>query len=146
MAAPLTPHWIQPSHPAIQKVLLSNDQDFTTKSISLVTLPPYALFAKFSFPPCTKADKPTYATVQIGRDEHMNLNSDLVYINHSCSPSVVSSPFPLLLSPLFSLFTLLKSTSSRFSLSPPGFPIPFTLPLPLPHHHRTNQTLIWAQM
>lgn len=32
----------------------------------------------------------TYATVQIGHDEHVNLNSDLLYINHSCEPSLVS--------------------------------------------------------
>jgi hypothetical protein len=93
--APLTPHWSQPSHPTIQKVIIPSDpNDFTTKSISLVNLPPYALYAKLSFPPCTEAEKPTYATVQKGRDEHMNLNSDLVYINHSCEPSVVSPTFP----------------------------------------------------
>lgn len=89
--APLTPHWVQPSHPAIQKVLINKEKEFTTKSISLVDLPPYALFAKFDFPPCTYAKEPTYATVQVGKDMHMNLNSDLVYINHSCEPSVVST-------------------------------------------------------
>lgn len=88
--APLTPHWSQPSHPTIQKVMIPSDpNDFTTKSISLINLPPYALYAKLSFPPCTEAEKPTYATVQKGRDEHLNLNSDLVYINHSCEPSVI---------------------------------------------------------
>ena len=98
--APLTPHWSQPSHPTIQKVIIPSDpNDFTTKSISLVNLPPYALYAKLSFPPCTEAEKPTYATVQKGRDEHMNLNSDLVYINHSCEPSVVSPTFPPAISP-----------------------------------------------
>ncbi|KAH9220713.1 hypothetical protein DL95DRAFT_289178 [Leptodontidium sp. 2 PMI_412] len=87
--APLTPHWEQPSHPSIQEVILpSNPSDFTTKSLSKITLPPNAVFAKFDFPPCTKADKPTYATVQMGKNEHLNLNSDLVYINHSCEPSL----------------------------------------------------------
>ncbi|KAE9375805.1 putative galactose-proton symport [Stipitochalara longipes BDJ] len=101
MAAPLTPDWVQPSHPSIQKVLTSNASDFTTKSISLVTLPPYALYAKLSFPPCTTAAKPTYATVQTGRDEHMSLNSDLVYINHSCAPSVIfdTASFSILAGP-----------------------------------------------
>ncbi|KAH8907082.1 hypothetical protein BR93DRAFT_927937 [Coniochaeta sp. PMI_546] len=42
-----------------------------------------------SFPPCTLADFPTYATVQFGRDKHLNLNSDLLYINHSCEPSLI---------------------------------------------------------
>jgi len=88
--APLTPHWVQPSHPTIQKVLVSNEEEFTTKSISLIDVPPFGIFAKLAFPPCTPASKPTYATVQTGREEHLNLNSDLVYINHSCEPSVVS--------------------------------------------------------
>ncbi|KAH8687350.1 hypothetical protein BGZ60DRAFT_522012 [Tricladium varicosporioides] len=87
--APLTPSWAQPSHPEIQEVLLTNPNEFTTKSISRITLPPFALFAKMAFPPCTHAEKATYATVQMGRSEHLNLNSDLVYINHSCVPSVI---------------------------------------------------------
>ncbi|CAO1616377.1 unnamed protein product [Parajaminaea phylloscopi] len=36
-----------------------------------------------------------YSTVQVGADEHIELNSDLLYINHSCDPSVrfdVSGP------------------------------------------------------
>ncbi|KAF5128048.1 hypothetical protein E5D57_008982 [Metarhizium anisopliae] len=89
--APLTPHWQQPSHPAVQEVVI-NEQEFTTKSYSKVTLPPFAVFAKLSFPPCTVADEPTYATVQMGRHSHFNLNSDLLYINHSCEPSLVSRP------------------------------------------------------
>lgn len=88
--APLVPFWAQPSHPDIQKVIINTEKQFTTKSISVVNLPPYALFAKLEFPPCTPAEKPTYATVQMGKGKHLNLNSDLVYINHSCEPSLVS--------------------------------------------------------
>jgi hypothetical protein len=99
--APLTPFWAQPSHPEIQKVLINKDKEFFTKSISLVDLPPYALFAKFSFPPCTLAEEPTYATVQMGVEKHFNLNSDLVYINHSCEPSVVSALSPSVLNFVF---------------------------------------------
>ncbi|TLS30684.1 hypothetical protein PpBr36_03166 [Pyricularia pennisetigena] len=86
--APLKPHWISPSHPEIQEVII-NEAEFTSMSRSRVTLPPFALYAKMSFPPCTLADEPTYATVQIGRDRHLNLNSDLLYINHSCDPSLI---------------------------------------------------------
>ncbi|KAK0100774.1 hypothetical protein ONS95_007223 [Cadophora gregata] len=87
--APPTPYWTQPSHPSIQEVILpSNPSEFTTKSLSKITVPPFGLYAKLEFPPCTKADKPTYATVQMGKEEHLNLNSDLVYINHSCDPSL----------------------------------------------------------
>jgi len=85
--APLTPHWVQPSHPDVQEVII-NEAEFSSKSISKVALPPFAVFAKFDFPPCTPAYEPTYATVQMGRDQHLNLNSDLLYINHSCDPSL----------------------------------------------------------
>ncbi|UNI19840.1 hypothetical protein JDV02_005987 [Purpureocillium takamizusanense] len=86
--APLTPHWQQPSHPAIQEVLI-NEAEFTTKSLSRVSLPPFAVFARLAWPPCTAAQEPTYATVQTGRNTHLNLNSDLLYINHSCEPSLI---------------------------------------------------------
>ncbi|KAK4098198.1 hypothetical protein N658DRAFT_477441 [Parathielavia hyrcaniae] len=86
--APIKPHWVQPSHPDVQEVIV-NEAEFTTKSISKVALPPFALFAKLEFPPCTVAAEPTYATVQMGRDRHLNLNSDLLYINHSCEPSLM---------------------------------------------------------
>lgn len=29
-----------------------------------------------------------YSTVQVGEERHIELNSDLLYINHSCDPSV----------------------------------------------------------
>jgi hypothetical protein len=86
--APLQPHWQQPSHPAVQEVII-NEAEFTSKSLSRVALPPFGLFAKMAFPPCTAADEPTYATVQMAKDRHLNLNSDLLYINHSCEPSLI---------------------------------------------------------
>lgn len=92
--APLTPFWPQPSHGDIQEVII-NDAEFTSKSISKIAVPPYGLYAKIDFPPATHAQEPTYATVQMGKEEHLNLNSDLVYINHSCDPSLVRPPFPL---------------------------------------------------
>ncbi|KAK0651401.1 hypothetical protein B0T16DRAFT_321942 [Cercophora newfieldiana] len=85
--APIKPHWAQPSHPDVQEVIV-NEAEFTSKSLSKVALPPWGLFAKLQFPPCTEAAEPTYATVQYGRDKHLNLNSDLLYINHSCEPSL----------------------------------------------------------
>lgn len=87
--APLKPHWDQPSHPDIQEVII-NEHEFTSKSLSKVSLPPFGLYAKLAFPPCTLAEYPTYATVQIGPNKHLDLNSDLLYINHSCEPSLVS--------------------------------------------------------
>ncbi|KAK3396989.1 hypothetical protein B0T20DRAFT_246626 [Sordaria brevicollis] len=86
--APIKPHWVQPSHPD-RLHLIVNEAEYTSKSISKIALPPFALFAKLEYPPCTPAEKPTYATVQCGRDKHLDLNSDLLYINHSCEPSLI---------------------------------------------------------
>ncbi|KAK8134658.1 hypothetical protein PG984_006670 [Apiospora sp. TS-2023a] len=88
--SPLKPHWKQPSHPDIQEVII-NEHEFTSKSLSKVSLPPFGLYAKLLFPPCTlvTGDEPTYATVQFGKDKHLDLNSDLLYINHSCEPSLI---------------------------------------------------------
>ncbi|KAH9907963.1 hypothetical protein F4778DRAFT_455409 [Xylariomycetidae sp. FL2044] len=86
--APLKPHWKQPSHPDVQEVII-NEHEFTSKSLSKVSLAPFGLYAKMDFPPCTLAAEPTYATVQCGQDKHLNLNSDLLYINHSREPSLI---------------------------------------------------------
>lgn len=87
--APITPHWQQPSHPDSLELVI-NEAEYSSKSLSKVTLAPFAVFAKLAFPPCTNAPEATYATVQTGRDSHLDLNSDLLYINHSCEPSLVS--------------------------------------------------------
>ncbi|KAH8763280.1 hypothetical protein F5883DRAFT_560242 [Diaporthe sp. PMI_573] len=86
--APLKPHWTQPSHPHFLQLIVS-EAEFTSKSVSTASAAPFAVVAKLSFPPCALADEPTYATVQIGRNRHLNLNSDLLYLNHSCEPSLI---------------------------------------------------------
>ncbi|CAN8103271.1 unnamed protein product [Discula destructiva] len=87
--APITPHWPQPSHPAIQEVHFGSNGDFTSKSLSRVAIPPLGLYAKLTSPPCTFVAESSYATVQAGRDRHILLNSDLLYLNHSCEPSLI---------------------------------------------------------
>lgn len=87
--APLKPHWSQPSHPDLQEVIV-NEAAFSSKTISKVSLPPGAVYAKMDFPPCTIAPEASYASVQMGKDKHLLLNSDLMFINHSCEPSLVS--------------------------------------------------------
>lgn len=89
--APLTPHWTQPSHPDIQEVVVGKEGEFTSKSLSKVTVEPLGLYAELTSPPCTFVEESTYATVQAGRDRHILLNSDLLYLNHSCEPSLVSA-------------------------------------------------------
>ncbi|KAK2604592.1 hypothetical protein N8I77_007506 [Diaporthe amygdali] len=88
--APLKPHWTQPSHPHFLQVIVSDSEaEFTSKSVSTAAAAPFSVVAKLSFPPCTLADEPTYATVQVGSNRHISLNSDLLYLNHSCEPSLI---------------------------------------------------------
>lgn len=89
MASPDPPHWAQPSHPDIQHVV--RGAAFATKSQSTVAVAPFGVYAALTFPPCALVDEPSYATVQVARDRHVLLNSDLLYMNHSCEPSLVSS-------------------------------------------------------
>lgn len=96
--APLKPHWAQPSHPDIQEVIFGEDGEFSSKSQSKVAVAPFGVFADMSSPPCTVVQESSYASVQIGQNRHILLNSDLLYMNHSCEPSLVSPSQPLLVS------------------------------------------------
>jgi hypothetical protein len=166
--APIKPFWTQPSHPEIQEVIYGEDENgFTTESISKISLPSFGLFAKLvfillhllsatscdrpdttdqhsqEFPPCTIVEKPSYSTVQIGKDKHMDLNSDLLYLNHSCEPSLVCLVH-------FSRSQFFNSSSSHifiWTFPPPLFPslIPLTFlslssPHPTPHLSPTPLT------
>jgi hypothetical protein len=74
-----------PTHPDRLHVNRSTEA-FGSGAESLVDLPAGALFAKITG---TTPGKKAYTSVQTGRDSHIELNSDLVYCNHSCAPSVV---------------------------------------------------------
>ena len=84
--ARIKPHWTQPSHPQIFQVI-DEPGSFASLSRSLVTLPSGALLARINMPPLTFAKK-AYSTVQISRTQHIELNCDFLFINHSCEPSV----------------------------------------------------------
>ena len=109
--APLFPFWPQPSYPEIQEVIINN-AEFTSKSISRINVAPYGVYSKISFPPATRATEPTYATVQMGKAKHLNLNSDMVYLNHSCEPSLVRRTL-LQISCLFWLYLI---ASQKFTM------------------------------
>ncbi|KAF9772864.1 hypothetical protein IL306_009407 [Fusarium sp. DS 682] len=64
-----------------------SDQPFKSAAISLVSLPPGALFAKIT--EATHAPRATWTSFQVGRNKHMEFNSDIVFINHSCDPNLV---------------------------------------------------------
>jgi hypothetical protein len=62
-----------------------SSEAFSSYAVSLVSLPAGSIFAPIlgtTF--ATKA----YSTVQTSRYEHIELNSDLLYVNHSCAPTV----------------------------------------------------------
>lgn len=60
--------------------------DFMTQAYSKVSLPAGAVFAKMS---SNTTGTKRYSSVQVGENEHIELNSDLVYCNHSCDPSII---------------------------------------------------------
>jgi hypothetical protein len=59
---------------------------FAARSVSLVDLPAGAVFARINNP--TPANC-AYTSVQASRTLHIELNCDLVYINHSCRPTLI---------------------------------------------------------
>ncbi|KAB8228307.1 uncharacterized protein BDW43DRAFT_304021 [Aspergillus alliaceus] len=70
------PFWEQPSHPDKIEVVKGN-KPYKSSAYSKIFLPAGALFTKIAA--ATFVDHDTYTT----------LNSDLVYCNHSCNPSLV---------------------------------------------------------
>jgi len=58
---------------------------FSSYAVSLVSLPAGSIFAPIlGTTPSAKA----YSSVQVSREKHIELNSDLLYCNHSCLPTV----------------------------------------------------------
>ena len=71
----------------VVEVIRGDGDGYTSK---LVTKVPFkAGQVVFRLEGLTTAPKKRYTTVQVGPDEHVELNSDLVYMNHSCDPSVI---------------------------------------------------------
>ncbi|KAI0433293.1 hypothetical protein F5Y09DRAFT_299652 [Xylaria sp. FL1042] len=81
----LLPAWVNPD---LNRLLVVKEAkgEFKSWAESLVDLPAGALFARITG--VTPVSRPSWSSVQAGRDLHIELNSDLVYINHSCVPSL----------------------------------------------------------
>jgi len=79
------PHWSQPSHPGLVEVK-QGTSSFSSYSTSLQDLARGSLFTKLD---STTPSSAAYSTVQVGVEAHVELNSDLLYTNHSCDPSLV---------------------------------------------------------
>ncbi|KAK5018914.1 hypothetical protein LTR16_001099, partial [Cryomyces antarcticus] len=80
------PLWVYPDLPKLLK-LEKSAEAFGSRAISLVSLPAGSLFARITT--AKPAPEKAYTSVQVSEKEHIELNSDLVYINHSCEPSLV---------------------------------------------------------
>lgn len=79
------PAWVNPDLTRLMRVD-KRPGNYASASYSLVNLPAGALFARITTPtPATVA----YSSVQAGKDLHIELNCDLVYINHSCAPTLI---------------------------------------------------------
>lgn len=76
------------AEPGLTEVLelVKSARAFSTTAISKVDLPAGALFSRITV--ATAATK-AYTTVQTSEDTHVELNSDLVYCDHSCKPSLI---------------------------------------------------------
>jgi len=60
-------------------------KSFGSGAVSLISLPAGSIFSPMTgTTPAVKA----YSSVQVSRDSHIELNSELVFCNHSCDPSL----------------------------------------------------------
>lgn len=73
-----------PTHPGLLEVSRS-PKAFGSAAISLVDLPAGAVFSKIT---TATPSRKAWSSVQTGKDSHIELNSDLVFCNHSCTPSL----------------------------------------------------------
>ena len=76
-----------PSLPELVQVVHSKDGDFSSKLVSLVDRQPGQVLAPIQG--AVLVNQRAYTSVQVSEDVDCELNSDLVYANHSCDPSVV---------------------------------------------------------
>lgn len=73
--------------PGLEEKLHVNrgSEAFSSYATSLVSLPAGSLFSKITI---ATLGKKAYTSVQTSENTHIELNSDLVYCNHSCEPTL----------------------------------------------------------
>ena len=79
------PPWRQPSHPGLVRVHRIPGQ-YKSYATSLVSLPAGSLFSPITGHFFIKHR--TWPSVEAPNGNHIDLNSDLFYVNHSCAPSL----------------------------------------------------------
>ncbi|EXJ92755.1 hypothetical protein A1O3_01307 [Capronia epimyces CBS 606.96] len=81
------PETQSPTHPSVIRVV-RQPGSFASYSISTTTLPAGALVARLTSPPLTFAPAKRWSSVQVSETQHIELNCDFLYVNHSCEPSL----------------------------------------------------------
>lgn len=77
----------KPTHPNdFQVVRNGPPESFSSKLVALRAFPKGSVIAPLEG---LTPNKKRYSTVQISKTEHIELNSDLVFMNHSCDPSTL---------------------------------------------------------
>lgn len=76
----------RPTHPSLVQVVFNNGS-YNSHLISLQNFAKGDLITPFA-PHADFAKQKSYSTVQTGEKTHIELNSDLLYCNHSCDPNV----------------------------------------------------------
>lgn len=76
-----------PSHPSVISVV-RQPGSFASYSVSTATLAPGALVVRLASPPLTLAPAKRWSSVQVSESQHIELNCDFLYVNHSCEPSL----------------------------------------------------------
>ncbi|KAK6359260.1 hypothetical protein TWF696_000423 [Orbilia brochopaga] len=82
------PTWHQPSHPDYIAVKTYKSGSFSKYATASTRIPAGTTIAEFSTA-ATPATAKAYSSLQVSETEHIELNSDLLYSNHSCDPNVI---------------------------------------------------------
>ncbi|TLD07947.1 hypothetical protein PspLS_12170 [Pyricularia sp. CBS 133598] len=83
--AAMLPAWVNPDLDRLMVVKTAGGS-FRSWAESLVDLPAGAMFGRITG--VTAVSPPSYSTTQAGRDLHVELNSKIHFVNHSCAPSL----------------------------------------------------------
>ncbi|KAG0196483.1 hypothetical protein BGX28_010077 [Mortierella sp. GBA30] len=77
----------KPTHPGLFEVVYA-EGDYNSKLIACRDYSQGSIICLVEGVTFTAPGTKTYTSVQVANNEHIELNSDLVFMNHSCNPSV----------------------------------------------------------
>ncbi|KAJ3356041.1 hypothetical protein GGF32_001727 [Allomyces javanicus] len=85
MSIPTTVSY-KPSHPGLFKVVFGKE-DYSSKLVATRAFAKGEVIAKVDTAGGMAESEKRYSTIQVDKDKHAQVTSDLVYMNHSCKPS-----------------------------------------------------------